>query len=184
MDSEASVKQPTLKLIDLFHLADRLGEIPWVPYKEKVEIFRLYENGITGPTAALLRYSEGGEVPLHEHDGYEHILVLAGSQSDRAKLGSHPCERERPPVPAIWNSAGDFLLLLLWLWGLAPLTDANHWFFGSLIISAVVCGLLFRKKFAAFQKELGSELASALLTSDTYLGNGDLRKTWEWNTVA
>jgi anti-sigma factor ChrR (cupin superfamily) len=51
--------------------------------KEKgVEIFRLYGDGITGPTAALLRYSEAGEVPTHEHSGYEHIFVLYGSQAD------------------------------------------------------------------------------------------------------
>ncbi|HEX3445946.1 MAG TPA: cupin domain-containing protein, partial [Chthoniobacterales bacterium] len=35
-----------------------------------------------GPTAALIRYREHGEVPMHEHTGYEHILILAGSQRD------------------------------------------------------------------------------------------------------
>jgi anti-sigma factor ChrR (cupin superfamily) len=42
----------------------------------------LYGDGITGPTAALVRYRERGEVPMHEHKGYEHILILAGSQRD------------------------------------------------------------------------------------------------------
>ena len=42
----------------------------------------LYGDGISGPTAALIRYREGGEVSLHEHTGYEHILILAGSQRD------------------------------------------------------------------------------------------------------
>lgn len=47
-----------------------------------MEIFRLYGDGITGPSAALLRYRHAGKVPLHEHTGFEHILILAGSQRD------------------------------------------------------------------------------------------------------
>jgi len=34
------------------------------------------------PAAALIRFQPGAKVPLHEHLGFEHILVLAGSQSD------------------------------------------------------------------------------------------------------
>ena len=71
-----------LKPLDVFHIVDHEDEIAWEPYKEGVEIFRLYGDGISGPTAALIRYHEGGEVPLHEHTGYEHILILAGSQRD------------------------------------------------------------------------------------------------------
>jgi anti-sigma factor ChrR (cupin superfamily) len=67
---------------DLFNLAGYQENIPWVPYKDGVDIFRFYGDGLTGPAAALLRYRPGGEVPLHEHVGYEHILVLAGSQRD------------------------------------------------------------------------------------------------------
>jgi anti-sigma factor ChrR (cupin superfamily) len=67
---------------DLFHLAEYQDEISWMPYRDGVEIFRLYGDGITGPAAALLRYRRGSEVPLHEHVGYEHIFVLAGSQQD------------------------------------------------------------------------------------------------------
>jgi quercetin dioxygenase-like cupin family protein len=37
---------------------------------------------VTGPTAALVRYREHGEVPMHKHKGYEHILILTGSQRD------------------------------------------------------------------------------------------------------
>ncbi len=71
-----------LKPLDLFHIVDHQDEIAWEPYKEGVEIFRLYGDGISGPTAALIRYRKGAEVPLHEHTGYEHILILAGSQRD------------------------------------------------------------------------------------------------------
>jgi anti-sigma factor ChrR (cupin superfamily) len=82
MENEASLEPPTLELKNLFSFADHQDEIPWKPYKEGVEIFRLYGDGTTGPTAALIRYRQCGEVPLHEHSGYEHILILAGSQRD------------------------------------------------------------------------------------------------------
>ena len=54
----------------------------WQPFREGVDIFRLYGDGLYGPTAALLRYREGAAVLQHEHLGYEHILVLSGSQTD------------------------------------------------------------------------------------------------------
>ncbi len=78
MDAEASFEPQTLK--NLFDFADLPGHMTWEPYREGVEIHRLYGDGITGPTAALIRYRAGGEVPLHEHIGYEHIIILAGSQ--------------------------------------------------------------------------------------------------------
>ena len=67
---------------DLFGIANRQDQIPWEAFEDGVEIYRLYGDGITGPTAALLRFQKAGEVPLHEHAGYEHIIVLAGSQRD------------------------------------------------------------------------------------------------------
>ena len=51
-----------------------------------MEIHRLYGDGINSPTAALLRFSKAGCIPLHLHTGYEHIFVLAGSQRDQ-----NPC---------------------------------------------------------------------------------------------
>ena len=51
-------------------------QIPWEPFMDGVEIYRLYGDGLTGPTAALLRFQKAGAVPLHEHPGYEHIIVL------------------------------------------------------------------------------------------------------------
>jgi anti-sigma factor ChrR (cupin superfamily) len=70
------------ELIDVFHFAEHQDQIAWEPYKKGVDIFRLYGDGISGPTAALVRYRQHGEVPMHEHQGYEHILVLSGSQQD------------------------------------------------------------------------------------------------------
>jgi anti-sigma factor ChrR (cupin superfamily) len=82
MDAQLLSKTLPFEITNLFHIADRQNEIPWSGYKKGVEIFRIYGDGITGPTAALLRYSEAGEVPMHEHSGYEHIFVLSGSQED------------------------------------------------------------------------------------------------------
>jgi anti-sigma factor ChrR (cupin superfamily) len=82
MDAHQFSKTLPIEIKDLFQISDRQDEIPWISYKEGVEIFRLYGDGITGPTAALLRYRKAGEVPMHEHSGYEHIVVLSGSQED------------------------------------------------------------------------------------------------------
>ena len=70
-------------LKDLLATVAAAEEIAWEPYRPGVDIFRLYGNGLDGPSAALLRYEAGGAVPLHEHSGYEHILVLAGTQEDQ-----------------------------------------------------------------------------------------------------
>ncbi len=67
---------------DLFRIAEWQDRVPWREFREGVEIHRLYGDGITGPTAALIRFRTGGYVPLHEHTGYEHIIVLAGTQRD------------------------------------------------------------------------------------------------------
>lgn len=71
-----------IEFTELLKIASRQDEIAWEPFRDGVEIHRLYGDGIAGPSAALLRFSKDGKVPLHEHGGYEHILVLAGSQRD------------------------------------------------------------------------------------------------------
>ncbi len=84
-DSTPSDPSPYLRveLSDLFHLASQPERIPWQPFREGVEIHRLYGDGLTGPTAALLRFRQAACIPLHVHAGYEHILVLTGSQRDQ-----------------------------------------------------------------------------------------------------
>jgi len=74
--------QHVLKLHDMFQISGWQQKLPWKPFQPGVEIYRLYGDGETGPTAALLRFRAGGRIPLHEHTGYEHIFVLAGSQVD------------------------------------------------------------------------------------------------------
>jgi len=80
-----------LELPNLFRIAEWQHEIQWKRLAEGVEIHRLYGDGVNGPTAALLRFQAGGKVPLHLHPGYEHILILHGSQTDQnstAKAGT------------------------------------------------------------------------------------------------
>ena len=80
-----------LKLNDLFQISGWQQKLHWKPFQEGVEIYRLYGDAESGPTAALLRFKPGGRVPLHEHTGFEHIFVLAGSQVDEnsaAETGS------------------------------------------------------------------------------------------------
>lgn len=74
---------PRIEIADLFRIATHPEEIPWQPFQDGVEIHRLYGDGINGPTAALIRFRKDGVVPTHEHTGYEHILVLAGTQRDQ-----------------------------------------------------------------------------------------------------
>ena len=80
-----------VRLADLFTIEDWQDQLPWTFFCEGVEIYRLYGDGVSGPTASLLRFSPGASVPFHEHRGYEHIIVLAGAQVDensRADAGS------------------------------------------------------------------------------------------------
>ncbi len=57
-------------------------ELPWEPFRPGVDIHRLYPAEPDGAAAALLRYQPGASVPYHRHTGFEHILVLSGSQTD------------------------------------------------------------------------------------------------------
>lgn len=59
-------------------------KVHWEPFREGVEIARLYGDSAESlaPSAALLRYAPNAKVPKHIHTGHEHIFVLRGSQSD------------------------------------------------------------------------------------------------------
>ncbi|MFQ4136907.1 cupin domain-containing protein [Nodosilinea sp. PGN35] len=62
--------------------------LSWEPFRPGVDIHRLYPAEPDGAAAALLRYQPGATVPYHLHTGFEHILVLSGSQSD--ENGTYP----------------------------------------------------------------------------------------------
>jgi len=74
---------PRTELHNLHRIAEWQDQIAWEPFGDGVEIHRLYGDGVSGSTSALIRFLKAGKVRLHEHAGYEHILVLAGSQSDQ-----------------------------------------------------------------------------------------------------
>ena len=71
----------SLVVSKLFGAQTDFSRFDWQHFREGVEIARLY-GGAEGPSAALLRYAAGARVPVHLHRGMEHIVVLAGSQSD------------------------------------------------------------------------------------------------------
>lgn len=78
---DVSPKDETpLEFAKLFELPD-MPETHWEPFREGIDIHRMY-GGDDQPTGALLRYSAGASLPRHIHRGYEHILVLRGSQID------------------------------------------------------------------------------------------------------
>ncbi len=83
MEPDPLPQYPRIEITDLFRVAAHPDEIPWQPFQDGVEIHRLYGDGITGPTAALIRFRKDGKVPAHAHTGYEHIIVLAGTQRDQ-----------------------------------------------------------------------------------------------------
>jgi anti-sigma factor ChrR (cupin superfamily) len=86
-----------LELPDLLHLAEHPETLEWQPFRDGVEIHRLYGDGLTGPSAALIRFRDEGRIPFHHHDGYEHILVLAGSQRDEHGVIPTGTLRIHPP---------------------------------------------------------------------------------------
>ncbi len=83
MEPDPVPKYSRIEIADLFRIAAHPEEIPWQPFRDGVEIHRLYGDGVTGPTAALIRFRKDGRVPVHAHTGYEHIIVLAGTQRDQ-----------------------------------------------------------------------------------------------------
>jgi anti-sigma factor ChrR (cupin superfamily) len=89
--------------------------LAFAPFRPGIAIHRLYGDGRSGPAAALLRYDPGAAAPLHEHPGFEHVLVLAGSQADergRYEAGTlainPPGSRHR-----VWSEPG-CVALLIW----------------------------------------------------------------------
>jgi anti-sigma factor ChrR (cupin superfamily) len=75
-------------VLDAQALAAQSDSLPFTPFRPGVERHMLYDTGNDGPSAALLRYAPGAEVPPHQHIGYEHIIVLSGAQED--ERGRYP----------------------------------------------------------------------------------------------
>ncbi|HEY5954957.1 MAG TPA: cupin domain-containing protein [Polyangiaceae bacterium] len=60
----------------------------WTPFRDGISMIRLYGDGDSICSAALLRYAPGARLPTHVHNGFEHIMVLSGTQSD--ERGDYP----------------------------------------------------------------------------------------------
>ena len=78
-------------LKDVFNIAAHQNDLPWKPFRDGIDAYWIYQEPTGGPSAALLRFQAGAKVAWHEHVGFEHILVLSGSQSDengRLQTGS------------------------------------------------------------------------------------------------
>lgn len=103
-----------LELHDIFNLGRQPDRIPWQPFQEGVDIHRLYGDGQHGPTAALLRFRCAGKVQLHRHTGYEHILILRGSQRDQNSTASAGTLLINPPgtTHSIVSDAGCIVLAI------------------------------------------------------------------------
>lgn len=83
-------------------LRNKDGE--WHPFRPGVTAHWLYDEGNGGAAAVLLRYEPGARVALHEHVGYEHLLVLEGDQFDED--GSYPAGSFSIHPPGTRHSPG------------------------------------------------------------------------------
>ena len=81
--SPSSPAFPYIELKEVFNILQHEDHIPWMYFRDGVDIHRFYGDGVTGPTAALIRFRKEARVPMHMHTGWEHILVLSGSQRDQ-----------------------------------------------------------------------------------------------------
>jgi len=75
------MKGNTLVISDLRQRVLEAG-FEWADFRRGVEIHLLYEGNDGGASAALLRYAPGACVPHHQHQGWEHIFILHGTQID------------------------------------------------------------------------------------------------------
>ncbi|REK12730.1 MAG: transcription negative regulator ChrR [Planctomycetota bacterium] len=82
------VQTDAIVFSNLLGQVERLEASDWEPFRPGVTAHWLYRENDGGPAAVLLRYEPGARVALHEHVGYEHLLVLEGDQYD--ENGSYP----------------------------------------------------------------------------------------------
>jgi anti-sigma factor ChrR (cupin superfamily) len=106
----------------LFDASANLPVDGWKPFHAGIDCYPIYETPNGGPAAMLLRYAPGATAPVHRHEGYEHIFVLSGSQTDergRHEAGSfmvqpagtdhHVHSEDGCVVLAIWERRVRFL---------------------------------------------------------------------------
>ena len=75
----------TLVIHAVFNVEHLLNTREWQPLREGVNMSPIYDDGNGGARAAFLHYLPGAVVDAHQHEGYEHILILEGEQADEAR---------------------------------------------------------------------------------------------------
>ena len=105
---------PFIELREVFNLLEHEEKIPWTYFRDGVDIHRFYGDGVTGPTAALIRFRREARVPMHLHEGWEHILVLSGSQTDQNGTIGPGTLRIHPPgtYHSVVSAAGCIVLAI------------------------------------------------------------------------
>lgn len=99
----------------LFDASAHVSRPGWEPFREGIDILRLYGDGESGAAAALLSYAPGAVVPRHLHPGYEHIVVLSGSQSDEdGTYGPGACVIHGPGSRHSVRSDEGCVVLAIW----------------------------------------------------------------------
>jgi len=87
----------------------------WEPFREGIQIRRIWGDSRAGASVALLRYEAGARGPKHRHVGSEIIYVIAGSQSDErgtyaaGSLVVNPDGDEH----SVWSDEG-CVVLIVW----------------------------------------------------------------------
>ena len=105
----------SLVLKHLFSMDEHVEQYDWQPFKDGVEIYPIYGEEKAGPAAALLRYKSGASVPKHTHTGYEHILILSGSQTDGNEVYERGTMLISTPGSRHWVASHDgCVVLAIW----------------------------------------------------------------------
>jgi len=104
-----------LVLRNLFGPGQDFASYAWRPFRDGIEIARLYGDGASGPSAALLRYAPGATLPPHGHEDFEHIIVLDGEQRDeRGGYDAGTCVIHGPETSHAIASPRGCVVLALW----------------------------------------------------------------------
>lgn len=74
--------EKSLVIQGLFEPDKLLERFEWQPLAEGVFAASIYASGDHSARASLLHYLPGAQVGSHLHAGFEHILILQGSQQD------------------------------------------------------------------------------------------------------
>jgi len=88
--------------------------VVWEYFREGIEISPIYESE-AGCSAAFIRYAPGSSVPMHEHTGYEHILILKGAQQvDDSEYGTGDLMISPPGSSHQIQSKSGCIVLAIW----------------------------------------------------------------------